>query len=56
MTGEPKGKDKEEEEAVSASLFERVKERALLNYKNHLFWQPYYHCLYGSLLCLEEPR
>lgn len=30
--------------------------RALLSYKNYLFWQPYYHCLYGSLLCMEEPR
>ena len=33
-----------------------MKERCLQNYKNYLFWQPYYHCLYGSLVCLEEPR
>jgi len=42
--------------AVSQELFLRVKERCLQNYKNYLFWQPYYHCLYGSLVCLEEPR
>ena len=40
----------------SVDMFERVKEKLLQNYKNYLFWQPYYHCIYGSLVCLEDPR
>ena len=37
-------------------LFDRMKEKSLRSLKNYLFWQPYYHCIVGSLLCLEDPR
>ena len=40
----------------STDLFNRMKEKSLRNLKNYLFWQPYYHCIVGSLLCLEEGR
>ena len=42
--------------ACSADLFQRMKEKSLRNLKNFLFWQPYYHCIVGSLMCLEDPR
>lgn len=42
--------------ACSTDLFDRMKEKSLRNLKNYLFWQPYYHCLVGSLMCLEEGR
>jgi insulysin len=40
----------------SETLFARMKEKVLQNYKNFLFWQPYYHCIVSSLTCLEDPR
>lgn len=42
--------------ACSEELFQRVKEKQLRSLKNALFSQPYYHCILGGLLCLEEPR
>jgi secreted Zn-dependent insulinase-like peptidase len=42
--------------SIDFNLFKRLKEKVLENYKNYLFWQPYYHCIYGSLVCLEDPR
>lgn len=42
--------------ACSADLFARMKQKSLRNLKNYLFWQPYYHCMIGSLLCLEDGR
>jgi secreted Zn-dependent insulinase-like peptidase len=33
-----------------------MKEKSLRNLKNYLFWQPYYHCIVTSLLCLEDGR
>ena len=42
--------------ACSAALFQRIKEKQLRSLKNTLFSQPYYHCILGGLLCLEEPR
>lgn len=43
-------------DACSDDLFNRMKEKSMRNLKNYLFWQPYYHCIVGSLLCLEEGR
>jgi insulysin len=43
-------------QACSSDLFGRMKEKSLRNLKNYLFWQPYYHCMVGSLMCLEDPR
>lgn len=37
-------------------VFSRVKERVLRSYYNSLFWPPYYNCIQGSALCLEDPR
>ena len=37
-------------------VFIRMKEKLLRNFHNHVFWQPYYHCVMGTLTCLEEPR
>ena len=42
--------------ACSAELFARMQEKSLRNLKNYLFWQPYYHCIVGSLMCLEDGR
>ena len=42
--------------ACSPDLFARMKEKSLRTLKNYLFWQPYYHCIVGSLLCLEDGR
>jgi hypothetical protein len=42
--------------ACSTDLFARMKQKSLRNLKNYLFWQPYYHCMIGSLLCLEDGR
>eukprot|EP01041_Mallomonas_annulata_P009052 gene9052-18749_t len=37
-------------------LFHRLKQKQLRSYYNLLFSQPYYHCIMGSVTCLEEPR
>jgi secreted Zn-dependent insulinase-like peptidase len=42
--------------ACSAELFHRIKDKQLRALKNLLYSQPYYHCVLGGLLCLEEPR
>jgi secreted Zn-dependent insulinase-like peptidase len=44
------------EMAKYESMYALMKEKLLRNYKNTLFLQPYYHCILGSLLCLEDPR
>ena len=44
------------EAPCSPELFARMKEKQLRSYYNYLFWQPYYHCLVGTVVCLEEPR
>lgn len=42
--------------ACSQELFGRMKEKSLRSLKNYLYWQPYYHCLVGSLMSLEDGR
>jgi insulysin len=42
--------------ALSGDLFQLMKEKTLRSLKNYLFWQPYYHSMLGSLLCLEDGR
>ena len=42
--------------ALSSDLFQLVKEKTLRSLKNYLFWQPYYHSMLCSLLCLEDGR
>jgi insulysin len=37
-------------------IFNRLKEKLLENFHNHLFWQPYSHAMFGSSWCLEDPR
>lgn len=39
-----------------SDMFDRVKERILRGYFNSLYWQPYNHCVTGTLSCLENPR
>ena len=39
-----------------ADCFTRVKEKVLRSYYNFKFGQPYYHCLLGFAVCLEDPR
>lgn len=43
-------------ECCSADLFARMKEKLTREYYNHIFWQPYNHCVYNSAYCLEDPR
>ena len=42
--------------ALSSDLFQLVKEKTLRSLKNYIFWQPYYHSMLCSLLCLEDGR
>ena len=42
--------------ALSKDLFQLMKEKTLRNLKTYLFWQPYYHCMLGSLMCIEDGR
>ena len=42
--------------ALSSDLFQLMKEKTLRSLKNYLFWQPYYHSMLCSLLCLEDGR
>ena len=37
-------------------VFLRVKEGIVRGYYNNLFWAPYYTCISGSAMCLEDPR
>lgn len=45
-----------EKTALAPALFARMKEKALRSYANTSFSQPYYHCIVGSLMCMEDPR
>lgn len=37
-------------------IFSRIKEKLRRGYQNYVFSQPYYHCILGTLYCLEDPR
>lgn len=37
-------------------IFTRIKEKLRRGYQNYVFNQPYFHCILGTLCCLEEPR
>lgn len=43
-------------ECCADDLFNRIKEKQSRDYYNHIFWQPYNHCVVNSSYCLEEPR
>eukprot|EP01038_Epipyxis_sp_PR26KG_P014143 gene14143-18981_t len=45
----------QDDETFSA-IYHRILEKISRNYKNYLFWQPYYHSVVNSLHCLEDPR
>lgn len=45
----------EPEEGIE-DVYHRMKEKVLLDYKNFAFSQPYMHCVYGTLNCIESPR
>jgi insulysin len=46
----------EEKKSTLPMIFLRMKEKVLRTYYNSLFWQPYYHAILGTALCLEDPR
>lgn len=43
-------------ECCQDDLFSRIKEKQSRDYYNHIFWQPYNHCVTNSAYCLETPR
>ena len=44
------------DESTLEDIFQIMKEKTLKAYYNSMFWQPYYHCISGSIMCLEDPR
>jgi secreted Zn-dependent insulinase-like peptidase len=37
-------------------IYQRMKEKVILGFKNFKFNQPYMHCIVGTLNCVESPR